>query len=253
MRKLLLGLLVLLGAILTGLLLASLLLQEECRDCGGKTKYFAENPGQCVDGPAILDCPRCGDSGRISLLNGRLGKKPDPLIASLLRHSYRGGARTSEQDRRDFEARVEQSGLKSVVGKVDLGGSGRFVRDQGRCYLLFLQQATEGSGNELIARVFLFSDQGTLLDAVRLSTFGSMSHPAPSFVIPARPGGPCARIRLLVWENLPHKGVEIRHAGKVWKGKPGEPHEKLGLQQWAVHLENGRLAVRDAEGKSVPE
>jgi hypothetical protein len=258
-RRLLIALVVVVGATLIGLLLASLLLKQECPDCGGMTRYFAENPGLCVDGPAVLDCPRCNDGGRVSLLEGLAGSKPDPLVASLLRHSHRGAWKSSDLEGRELSARIAEAGLTTVVGPTwagapDLSGSARFVRDQGRRYVLFLQQRGEGTpAQDRVARILLFSDRGMPLDAVRLTAFSSISNPVTKFVIPPGPDGLCARISLLVWKNSPYKGVEIHHAGKVWKGTPDERPEKLGLTEWSVAVRNGRLDLRDARGKSIPE
>jgi len=255
-RRLLIALVVVVGATLIGLLLASLLLKQECPDCGGMTRYFAENPGLCVDGPAVLDCPRCNDGGRVSLLEGLAGSKPDPLVASLLRHTHRGGWKLSDLEGRELSARISEAGLTTVVGQSwartpDLSGGARFVREQGRPYLLFVQQT--GEGGEQGARIILFSDRGKPLDAVRLTAFGSISSPETKFFIPTGPKGECARISLLVWKNSPYKEVEVHHAGKVWKGRPDEIPEKLGLTEWTLAVQDGRLDLRDARGKSIPE
>ncbi len=254
-RRLLIALVVVVGATLIGLLLASLLLKQECPDCGGMTRYFAENPGLCVDGPAVLDCPRCNDGGRVSLLQG-LGRSPDPLMASLLRHTHRGGWKLSDQEGRELSARISEAGLTTVVGPSwarapDLSGSARFVREPGRPSLLFVQQT--GEGEERVARIILFSDRGKPLDAVRLTAFGSISSPETKFLIPTGPTGECARIRLLVWKNSPYKEVEVHHAGKVWKGRPDEIPDYLGLAEWSLSVRNGRLDLRDPRGKSIPE
>jgi hypothetical protein len=255
-RKLLTALVVVVGATLIGLLLASLLLKQECPDCGGMTSFFAANPSLCVDAPAVLDCPRCDDGGRVSMLHALVGSKPDPLMASLLRHTNRGGWKSSDLESRELGARIAEAGLTTVVGqdwagKPDLSGNARFLREQGRRVVLFLQQA--GDGDERVVRALLFSDRGTPLDAVRLTAFKSISNPLPKFVIPPGPGGECARISLLVWKNSPYKGVEIHHAGKTWKGTPDERPEHLGLTEWSLTVRNGRLDLRDARGKSIPE
>ena len=256
MRRLLIALVVVVGATLIGLLLASLLLQQECPDCGGMTRYFSENPGLCVDGPAVLDCPRCNDAGRVSLLEGLAGSEPDPLLASLFRHSHRGAWKSSDLEGRELAARIREAGLVTSVGDrwaaaPDLSGSARFVRDPGGRYVLFLQQVEEDKAR--VVRVLLFSDRGTPLDAVRLTALESISTPLAKFVIPAEPGGPCVRMSLLIWKNNPYKSVEIHHAGKVWKGMPDPPPEKLGLTEWSLSVRGGRLELRDARGKSVPE
>lgn len=256
MRRLLIGLALLIGSVLTGLLLASLLLQQMCPDCDGRTRYFAENPKACVDGPAVLDCPRCGDRGRVSLFNGYVDRPPEPLMAAILHRSNRGFWLVSDPTRKDLNDRIAQAGMKSVVGwgeeTSDVAGSARFVRDGGKSYILAIVRTGGGGGSEESpARILLFDLQGTLLDAVRVAAFGSPSLPAPSFVIPVAPGGPCVRVRLLVWKNGLPDAVEVHHAGRVWKGTPADTEEKLGLMEWTLTLRDGRFQVRDARGKSV--
>jgi hypothetical protein len=257
-RRLGLGILLVIASVLSGLLIASLWLHEECPLCSGTTWLLRENPSLAIETPVVLDCPRCDDKGRVSILNARIGRTPDPVIAALMRHSNRESWRAGEV--RDLlRERLKQSELRRASG-AGWGGRGgmlgraRFLRQDGRCYVLLLLSALEWVlPEDGLTRAYLFDESGRLLDAVDLAVQGGASVPAQAFVLPALPKEPCARIRLLTWKNNLFERIEIDHAGKLWKETPSETSERLGLVEWTLHLADGRLQVRDARGNSIAD
>lgn len=255
MRKLLIGFAISIGAVLAGLLLASLFLKQECPDCSATTLLLRENPSQCFNGPAILDCPRCGDSGRVSLLNGKVGPAPDPFIAQLMRHSNRSTGRDLIHP---VATRLQQSPLKIASG-INWGSGGamifrsRFILSDGKRYVLLMHPASEFSHGDNGMQIHLFDLQGSHLDAVYLKAWGGVSSPEANFIIPVEKDGPCVKVSLLNWLNRPCKSVEIDHAGKLWKEDLSEPLEKLEQLEWKVHLRHGKLQIVDAAGKTIAE
>ncbi len=248
MRKLLLVLGVVVGATLIGLLLASLLLKQECPDCSGTTSYLRENPSQCIDGPAILDCPRCGDIGRISLFNGKVGSAPDPLIAMLMRHSNRESWRTGQAETL-LRQRLEQSPWTVPNG---VFGRARFVRVGGKNAVLLVLQKTEGPIPGLSpVWVFLFDDRGTVLDGLRVSVAGGASAPQATFIMAG--GGTGVEVTLLNWKNRPCASVEIDHRGRSWMVHPELPGGKLDQLKWTLSLRDGAIRVTDGQGKTIAE
>ncbi|MBI3857942.1 MAG: hypothetical protein HY293_19865 [Planctomycetes bacterium] len=260
MRRILLSLGVLIGAVLSGLLIASLLLKAECPDCGGAALYFAVNPGQLVDGPIVLDCLRCGDRGRVSLFNARVGADPDPVIARVLHESNRGPWFDTYPKRLEMGERVKKAGLTSALdwtwpGNPDFRDCARFVREDGKGYVLVILDVDGGGGSHLTpARILLFDPQGTLLDSVRVTAFRSPSEPKATFIVSPQAGSPCIRIRLLLWKNALCERVEVDHAGRTWSTEPVEPKDKLDHLDWNVYLRGGKLRVADAAtGKSIAD
>jgi len=259
-KRLLLLILVLIGAVLIGLLAASFMLRQECPLCSGTTRYLVENPSQCVDPPAVsVDCPRCDDHGRVTLFNARLGGRPDPLIAAIMSHSNRPNWSRSDAAPQLF-TRVAKSGLKTATSQdwadvKDVSGMARFLRQGRKTYaVLILKQQVWAAPDQAPARVFLFDEDGALLDAVRVTAWGGASMPKPTFVVPEREQGPCIRIRLLTWANKPLERIEIDHAGRLWKENSGEVREKLGIREWDVYVDGGRLRLLEAAtGKSVAD
>ena len=248
MRKLLLALAVVVGATLIGLLLASLLLKQECPDCSGTARHLRENPSQCLSGPADLDCPRCGDIGRISLFNGKVGAPPDPLIAALMRHSNRESWRRGEpQDL--LRDRLKQSSLRMASGgpwtfPVGVFGRARYVRADGKAGVLLVLEESEGQSP---VWVFLFDDRGTLLDGVRVQARGGVSAPQAKF------DRSCVQLSLLNWKNQPSASVEFDHRGKSWMVYPELPGGKLDQLKWTLSLRDGAIRVTDAQGKTIAE
>lgn len=244
-RSLRLGAVLFIGAVLSGLLLASILLQQECPDCSGTTRMLRENPSQCIEGPAILECPNCGDDGRVSLLKGLLGPAPDPLVASIMRHSNKASwdnARMSDE----VAARLKASPLRTAYGRewAPAGtGRARFARGDGKRYVLLVISGT----------VLLFDPRGTLLDALSVTSQGGASVPTPTFVIPTQADGLCVRIGLLNWQKKPCEWVEIDHVGRAWRFKTPKPREQLDELVWTVQLRDGKLRIVDDKGKSYPE
>ena len=245
MRKLLVALVVIVGAILIGLLIASLLLKQECPDCSGTARLLRENPSQCIDGPAVLECPRCGDVGRVSLFNGKVGPSPDPLIAALMRHSnretWRGGG---PQDL--LRERLQQKSSWTVP--VGVLGRSRFVRADGKnVVLLVIQEMESPIAGPSPIWVFLFDDRGTYLDGARLQSRGGASSPQAKF------DESRVQLSLLNWKNQPCASVEIDHRGKSWMDFPELPGGKLDQLKWTVFLRDGKLRVADAQGKTISE
>jgi hypothetical protein len=251
-RKLLVALAVVVGATLIGLLLASLLLKQECPDCSGTTSHLRANPGQCVEGPAILDCPRCGDIGRISLFNGKVGPPPDPLIAAMMRHSNRESWRHCEAGDL-LRQRLQQSPLKNSSGQpwaVPIGAAGRarFVRADGKTSVLLVLQESESPIPGLPpVWVFLFDDRGALRDGVRVQARGGASAPQ------AKVDGSSVQLSLLNWKNQPCASVEFDHRGKSFMEYPELPGGKLDQLKWTLLLHDGTIRVTDAQGKTIAE
>jgi hypothetical protein len=257
-RRLLIALAVVTGATLTGLLLASVLLKQECPDCSGTAKHLQENPSQCIEGPAVLDCPRCGDVGRISLFNGKVGPSPDPLIAALMRHSNRESWRSGEAQKL-LRERLQQSPLKMATGDpwtfpVGVFGRARFVRAGGTKAALLMLQEVEGPIPGLSpVCVFLFDDRGTLLDGLKLKVRGGVSAPQAKFAIPVGGDGSCVQLSLLNWKNQPCASVEIDHRGKSLMDFPEVPGGKLDQLKWTVFLRDRKLRIVDGQGKTISE
>jgi hypothetical protein len=256
-RKLLIGVFILIVAVAAGLLIASLLLKQECPDCAGTARHLAAYPDQCIEGPAILDCPRCGDLGRVSLFNGYVGKAPDPFVAALMRHSNRNSW-SFNSVAEELGKRMRESPLKTANGEAwtpgrAMFGRARFVRDEGKVFVLMMCQVSNWSHGDSGLQVCLFDAEGKLLDLLRVTAYRGASNPAGVFTIPFESGKPCARIHLLNWRNRATELVEIDHAEKQWKQEPPEPDEKLMQFEWKVFLRNGKLQITDAAGKSLAE
>jgi hypothetical protein len=259
-RRLLLLSLVLAGSILTGLLAASFMLRQECPLCSGTTRYLEENPSQCADPPAVsVDCPRCDDHGRVTLFNSRMSGRPEPLIAAIMRHSNRPSWDGGDVNPL-LSARLSASGLRTATSQSwsdvrDVRGMARFVRRGRKTYaILILRRSLWTTPDEAPVRVLLLGESGEILDAVRVTAWGGASMPKPTFVVPEREDGPSVRIRLLTWANKPLERIEIDHAGRLWKETAGEIREKLGIREWDLYLDGGRLRLFEtASGKSVAD